>query len=400
MNYLNNKKILLIISGGIAAYKSLDLIRILKKNGSLVKTIMTKSSTKFITPLSVASLSQEKVYTELFNSESEAEMDHISLSRWADAIIIAPATANIISKIGSGLADDLATTVILASNKQIFIAPAMNVMMWEHKSNQNNIKQLKKFGYLLIGPIRGDMACGEYGLGKMTDPNLIYENLNNYFKNINYNKNLRAIVTAGPTIEAIDPVRYISNHSSGKQGYELARALSDNGFETTLISGPTNLDAPNNVKNIKVKSTDEMFDETLKNLPTDVAIFSAAVSDYKVVNYSKKKIKKNNDLILNLKKNKDILEYVSKHNSLRPKIVVGFAAETNDLEKYAKEKLKKKNCDWVIANDVNRDDIGFNSDMNEINIYYSNNINEKILKTYKSEIADEIVKRITKQLNS
>ena len=400
MNYLNNKKILLIISGGIAAYKSLDLIRILKKNGSLVKTIMTKSSTKFITPLSVASLSQEKVYTELFNSESEAEMDHISLSRWADAIIIAPATANIISKIGSGLADDLATTVILASNKQIFIAPAMNVMMWEHKSNQNNIKQLKKFGYLLIGPIRGDMACGEYGLGKMTDPNLIYENLNNYFKNINYNKNLRAIVTAGPTIEAIDPVRYISNHSSGKQGYELARALSDNGFETTLISGPTNLDAPNNVKNIKVKSTDEMFDETLKNLPTDVAIFSAAVSDYKVVNYIKKKIKKNNDLILNLKKNKDILEYVSKHNSLRPKIVVGFAAETNDLEKYAKEKLEKKNCDWVIANDVNRDDIGFNSDMNEINIYYSNNINEKILKTYKSEIADEIVKRITKQLNS
>lgn len=400
MNYLNNKKILLIISGGIAAYKSLDLIRILKKNGSLVKTIMTKSSTKFITPLSVASLSQEKVYTELFNSESEAEMDHISLSRWADAIIIAPATANIISKIGSGLADDLATTVILASNKQIFIAPAMNVMMWEHKSNQNNIKQLKKFGYLLIGPIRGDMACGEYGRGKMTDPNLIYENLNNYFKNINYNKNLRAIVTAGPTIEAIDPVRYISNHSSGKQGYELARALSDNGFETTLISGPTNLDAPNNVKNIKVKSADEMFDETLKNLPTDVAIFSAAVSDYKVVNYSKKKIKKNNDLILNLKKNKDILEYVSKHNSLRPKIVVGFAAETNDLEKYAKEKLEKKNCDWVIANDVNRDDIGFNSDMNEINIYYSNNINEKILKTYKSEIADEIVKRITKQLNS
>ena len=400
MNYLNNKKILLIISGGIAAYKSLDLIRILKKNGSLVKTIMTKSSTKFITPLSVASLSQEKVYTELFNSESEAEMDHISLSRWADAIIIAPATANIISKIGSGLADDLATTVILASNKQIFIAPAMNVMMWEHKSNQNNIKQLKKFGYLLIGPIRGDMACGEYGLGKMTDPNLIYENLNNYFKNINYNKNLRAIVTAGPTIEAIDPVRYISNHSSGKQGYELARALSDNGFETTLISGPTNLDAPNNVKNIKVKSTDEMFDETLKNLHTDVAIFSAAVSDYKVVNYSKKKIKKNNDLILNLKKNKDILEYVSKHNSLRPKIVVGFAAETNDLEKYAKEKLEKKNCDWVIANDVNRDDIGFNSDMNEINIYYSNNINEKILKTYKSEIADEIVKRITRQLNS
>ena len=400
MNYLNNKKILLIISGGIAAYKSLDLIRILKKNGSLVKTIMTKSSTKFITPLSVASLSQEKVYTELFNSESEAEMDHISLSRWADAIIIAPATANIISKIGSGLADDLATTVILASNKQIFIAPAMNVMMWEHKSNQNNIKQLKKFGYLLIGPIRGDMACGEYGLGKMTDPNLIYENLNNYFKNINYNKNLRAIVTAGPTIEAIDPVRYISNHSSGKQGYELARALSDNGFETTLISGPTNLDAPNNVKNIKVKSTDEMFDETLKNLPADVAIFSAAVSDYKVVNYSKKKIKKDNDLILNLKKNKDILEYVSKHNSLRPKIVVGFAAETNDLEKYAKEKLEKKNCDWVIANDVNRDDIGFNSDMNEINIYYSNNINEKILKTYKSEIADEIVKRITKQLNS
>ncbi len=400
MNYLNNKKILLIISGGIAAYKSLDLIRILKKNGSLVKTIMTKSSTKFITPLSVASLSQEKVYTELFNHENESEMDHISLSRWADTIIIAPATANIISKIGSGLADDLATTVILASNKKIFIAPAMNVMMWEHKSNQNNIKQLKKFGYLLIGPIRGDMACGEYGLGKMTDPNLIYENLNNYFKNINYNIKLKAIVTAGPTIEAIDPVRYISNHSSGKQGYELARALSDNGFETTLISGPTNLDAPRNVKSIKVKTTDEMFNETLKNLPTDVAIFSAAVSDYKVVNYSKKKLKKNNELFLNLKKNRDILEYVSKHNSLRPKIVVGFAAETNDLEKYAKEKLEKKNCDWVIANDVNRNDIGFNSDMNEINIFYNNNINEKIFKTSKSEIADEIVKRITKQLNS
>ena len=399
MNNLNNKKILLIICGGIAAYKSLEIIRILKKNGVTIKTILTKSGAEFVTPLSISSLSQSKVYQDLFNIEDESEMDHISLSRWADLILIAPATANTISKLSNGNSDNLASTVALASNKKIFIAPAMNVRMWEHESTKQNINKLKSYNYRLIGPEIGDMACGEYGEGKMSEPIKIVNELENYFKSLKKNNKLKAIVTAGPTNEYIDPVRFITNKSSGKQGYEIAKSLSNKGFDTTLISGPTNLKINDDINLIKVETAEEMFQATLKNLPADVAIFSAAVSDYKVKNASEEKIKKVDSLNLNLEKSVDILNYISNHNSLRPKLVIGFAAETNNLEKYANEKLNEKNCDWIIANDISNKKIGFDSDFNEVSIFYKDNIAEKLSYKLKSEISDQLVKRIVNHLN-
>ena len=399
MNKLNNKKVLLIICGGIAAYKSLELIRILRKNNNKIKTVLTKSGKEFVTPLSITSLSNEKVYTDIFDYKNESEIDHISLSRWADVILIAPATANTISKISNGLADDLASTLVLASNKKIFIAPAMNVRMWEHKTNKENIKRLNEFGYRFIGPEIGDMACGEYGEGKMSEPEKIFDSLDKYFKNIEDNKRKKVLVTAGPTRENIDPVRFISNYSSGKQGYEIARAFSENGFETTLITGPTNLKIPENVRSIEVISGDQMLNETIKNLPVDIAVFTAAVSDFKIKRYSGNKIKKTENLELSLEKNIDILSYVSKHNSLRPKIVIGFSAETNDLEINSLKKLNSKNCDWIVANDVSKKDIGFNADDNEVSIFYKNKSSEKISKMNKSLIANELVKRVTQEFN-
>ena len=399
MKNLNGKKILLIICGGIAAYKSLEVIRLLKKNGSSVKTILTNNAKNFITPLSVASLSQEKVYTDLFNSDNESEMDHISLSRWSDLILIVPATANTISKISYGLSDDLASTVVFASDKKVFIAPAMNVRMWEHQSNKENLKKLIDFGHEIIGPEIGEMACGEYGIGKMSEPETIINHINDYFKKLENNKKFKALVTAGPTHEYIDPVRFISNKSSGKQGYEIARSLSENGFDTTLISGPTNLNQIKGVNLIKVKSADEMLEATLNNLPTDVAIFSAAVADFKVKNKEKEKIKKNKISELSLEKNTDILGHISNHNSLRPKLVVGFAAETNSLKNNSLKKLSEKNCDWIIANDISKNDIGFESDFNKVSIFYKNNSEENLPKMRKSSLANEIVNRIISQLN-
>jgi len=399
MNYFENKKILLIICGGISAYKSLELIRLFKKNGARVKTILTKNAKEFVTPLSVSSLSQEKVYDDIFSAENEAEMDHISLSRWADAVLVAPITANTISKVASGNAEDLASTVLLASNKQIFLAPAMNVRMWEHPSTKENILKLKSFGYKIIGPEIGDMACGEYGEGKMTEPNEIVNTLKNYFSNLDKNKKLKALVTAGPTNEYIDPVRFITNKSSGKQGYEIAKCLRDNGFDTTLISGKTSIKPLDGVNFVSVETAEEMFKESLNNLPTDVAIFSAAVSDFKVKNYKSKKIKKNEEFNLELEKNIDILNHISNHNSLRPKITIGFAAETNNLSTNAKEKLNEKNCDWVIANDVSDQTIGFGSDFNKISIFYKDKPEENFEKMSKSLVAEEIVKRIIQQIN-
>ncbi len=401
MNNIDKKKILLIICGGISAYKSLEVIRLLKKRGATVKTILTKSAKEFVTPLSVASLSQEKVYDDLFNAENEKEMDHISLSRWSDLILVAPATANTISKLSVGASDDLASTVILASNKDIFLTPAMNVRMWEHHLTQENLNKLKKYGYKLIGPEIGDMACGEFGEGKMTEPNEIIKQIEAYFANFNKNKKFKALVTAGPTHEYIDPVRFISNKSSGKQGFELAKALSKNGFETTLISGPTNLKINNDINLIQVETAEEMFKSTQNNLPVDVAIFSAAVADFKIKEQKKEKIKKKNNLNLNLEKNVDILNYVSNHNSLRPKLVIGFAAETNNIEENSRIKLMEKNCDWIIANDISNKSIGFDSDFNEVTILYKNKkINdEKLYMKKKSEIADEIVNRVVSQLN-
>ena len=399
MKNLKDKKILYIICGGISAYKSLETIRLFKKNGAQIKTILTNSAKEFITPLSVASLSQGKVYSDLFSVENETEMDHIALSRWADVILIAPATANTISKLAQGTTDDLASTVVLASNKEIYLAPAMNVRMWEHQSTKQNLKKLVSYGYKLIGPEIGEMACGEYGEGKMSEPNKISNEINNYFLNLKNSKKLKALVTAGPTNEYIDPVRFITNKSSGKQGYEIAKSLSKKGFDTTLISGPTNLKIDDDVKLIEVETADEMFLETQKNLPADVAVFSAAVADFKINKKYKYKMKKQDSLNLNLEKNVDILSYVSNHNSMRPELVIGFAAETDNVENNAETKLNNKNCDWIIANDVSNKKIGFNSDFNEVTIHYNDKNKEKLSYKKKSEISDEIVDRIINQLN-
>ena len=401
MKNIDNKKILLIICGGISAYKSLEIIRLLKKRGATVKTILTKSAKEFVTPLSVASLSQEKVYDDLFSAENESEMDHISLSRWSDLILVAPATANTISKLSKGSSDDLASTVMLASDKDIFLAPAMNVRMWEHPSTKENLNKLKKYSYKIIGPEIGDMACGEFGEGKMTEPNEIIRQIESYFLNLNKNKKFKALVTAGPTYEYIDPVRFITNKSSGKQGFELAKALSKKGFETTLISGPTNLKINNDINLIQVETADEMFKATQNNLPTDVAIFSAAVADFKIKKKKREKIKKIDYVNLNLEENIDILNYVSNHNSLRPKLVIGFAAETHNIEENSKKKLMEKNCDWIIANDVSNKSIGFDSDFNEVTILYKDKKidDEKLYMKKKSEIADEIIDRVVSQLN-
>ena len=401
MNNLLEKKILLIICGGISAYKSLELIRLLKKKGAKVKTILTESAKEFVTPLSVVSLSQDKVYDDLFNSENEAEMDHISLSRWSDIILVAPITANTISKLSNGLSNDLASTVILASDKDVFLTPAMNVRMWEHSSTKENLKKLESFNYKIIGPEIGDMACGEYGEGKMTDPDKIIKEIESYFLNLNKNKKFKALITAGPTHEYIDPVRFISNKSSGKQGFEIAKSLSRKGFETTLICGPNNLKISKNINLIKVETANQMFEAVKNSLPVDVAIFSAAVSDFKIKNKQEKKIKKEDFINLTLEKNVDILHYVSNHNSLRPKLVIGFAAETNDLKENAKKKLIEKNCDWIIANNVSDKSIGFYSELNEVEILYKDEKikNENLSKKKKSEISEEIIDRVINQLN-
>ncbi len=401
MKNLSNKKILLIICGGISAYKSLELIRLFKKNEAEIKTILTESAKKFVTPLSITSLSQNKVYEDLFSLENELEMDHIALSRWADVIVVAPTTANTISKLSKGSSEDLASTVIHASNKEIFLVPAMNVRMWEHQSTKENLKVLENYGYKIIGPVRGDMACGEYGEGKMSEPSEIADEINNYFFDQINNKKIKALVTAGPTNEYIDPVRFITNKSSGKQGYEIAKSLSKRGFDTTLISGPTNLKVDHKINLIKIETAEEMFKATQENLPADIAVFAAAVSDFKIDKKSNQKLKKTQNLNIYLKKNIDILSYISNHNSMRPKLVIGFAAETEDLEKNAISKLENKNCDWIIANDISKNNSGFNSDYNEVFIYYKNSKGkkEKLSLKRKSEISEEIVDRIVTHIN-
>ena len=344
-------------------------------------------------------MSQGKVYDDLFNVENESEMDHIALSRWADLILIEPATANTIAKLANGSSDDLASTVILASNKPIFLVPAMNVRMWEHPSTQKNLEIIKNYSYKIIGPEIGEMACGEYGNGKMTEPVDICNQINDYLFSINKNNKLKALVTAGPTKEYIDPVRFITNKSSGKQGYEIAKSLSRNGYRTILISGPTNLKIGDEIELIKVETAEQMFHETQKNLPVDVAIFTAAVSDFKVSKKDNIKIKKKDEITIKLEKNVDILNYVSNHNSMRPKLVIGFAAETNDLEDNAIKKLKNKNCDMIIANDVSNENIGFDSELNEVTIFYKDDKKEKLFTKNKSLISEEIVERVNKQLN-
>ena len=399
---LKNKKILIIVGGGIAAYKSLDLIRLLKKNDAEVKTILTKSGREFVTPLSLSTLTKSKTFENIFDSESEAEIDHIALSRWADIILVMPTTANFMSKLSLGKAEDLATTVLLAADKDIILVPAMNVRMWLHKATQSNLKILQDFGYLFIGPEKGEMACGEFGEGKMSSPRQIFAYLNNYFdkKNIVKKKNLKALVTAGPTREYIDPIRYISNESSGKQGYEIAIALNKLGIKTTLITGPSKLASPKGVKVKKIISADEMLVEVKKTLPVDLAICTAAVVDVKPIEKSKNKIKKDkfNFKSINFIKNNDILNFLSKNNKNRPQIVAGFSAETESVIKNSTQKMKNKNCDLIFANDVSKKEIGFNSDFNKVSMIDQKG-NIKILpKNKKSFIANKIAQILLDKL--
>ena len=390
------KKILLIITGGIAAYKILDLIRSFVSQNIEVKTILTKTAEEFVTPLSISSLSKNKVYRNQFDINEEAEMDHIALSRWADLILIAPATANIIENIANGSANDFINTIILASNKKTFLAPAMNVKMWENEATQINITKLESRNFILIGPSIGQLACGEYGEGRMASINEIELTIKNHF---NKNKKLKALVTAGPTREYIDPVRYISNESSGLQGYQLAKKMNDAGIQTKLILGPSKIKVDQAIDIVRVTTANEMLEAVKENLPVDIAIFAAAVADFRT-NQKDFKIKKNNDdFSIKLHENKDILKFVSTHNSLRPKLVVGFAAETNDIIKFAKDKLEKKHCDWIIANDVSDKSIGFNSHNNEVSIIQKDNNIEKITKRDKAEVASILVKKILKKFS-
>ena len=399
---VKHRKILIIIGGGIAAYKSLDIIRLLKKNYNEVKVILTKSGKEFVTPLSINVLAKTKVFEDVFDKNTEAEIDHISLSRWADLIIVMPTTANFMTKLSAGKAEDLATTVILASNKDILLVPAMNVRMWVHKATQKNVKILQDYGYLFIGPEKGEMACGEYGEGKMSSPRQIVSYLEKYFnkRNLVKDKNLKALVTTGPTREYIDPVRFISNESSGKQGYEIAQALSRLGIKTTLISGALNLLEKKEIKMKKIVTADEMFLEVKKSLPVDIAVCAAAVSDFKPLKKSKSKIKKDQKLkSIDLEKNVDIAEYLGKTNKHRPKIVVGFAAETEYLKKNAIYKLKQKNCDLIVANDISKKDSGFNSDYNRVSIIDSSGNIKTLKRTKKSLVANTIVELILDKLS-
>ena len=395
---LQNKKILLVIGGGISAYKALDLIRLFIKNKIEVKTILTKSGKQFVTPLSITSLSNNKVFEDMFDVNNEKEIDHISLSRWADIIVVLPTTANMMTKLSAGKAEDLATTVILASNKDVILVPAMNVRMWLHKATQNNLKNLLDYGYKIIGPINGEMACGEYGEGKMSSPRQIFSYLNEYFKNKNLvkKKKISALVTAGPTREYIDPIRYISNESSGKQGYEIALALSKLGVDTTLIAGPTSLNYSKDIKVKKITTGEEMMVAVKKLLPVDIAVCAAAVSDFKPKHKSKHKIKKEKENFnsLDLEKNKDILEYLGKNNKLRPKVLIGFSAETENLIENSIRKLNHKYCDMIIANDVSKNETGFNVDYNKVAIIEKKGKIENLPKNKKSYVASKIAKKI------
>ncbi len=362
---LNDKKILLVISGGIAAYKGLELIRGLRKAGAHVQCILTKGGAEFITPLSVASLSENPVYTDLFSLKDETEMGHIRLSREADLIIVAPASANLISKLAQGVADDLASTTLLAADKQILFAPAMNQMMWGNAATQDNLATLRARGLIQIGPVSGEMACGETGLGRMVEAADILAAIDTYLRYANALKGKRAIVTAGPTYEPIDPVRFIGNRSSGKQGYAIARALSRAGADVTLISGPTALETPAHMKTIRVETAQEMLAATQSALPADIAVFTAAVSDWSPAQASSQKIKKTGDAppALTLKENPDILASIAQGKN-RPALVIGFAAETDNVLENARAKRVKKGCDWIIVNDVSDATIGFSGDNN------------------------------------
>ncbi len=364
---LQDKKLLLIIGGGIAAYKCLDLIRRLRERGVIIQAILTKGGLQFVTPLSVSSLIEDKVYQDLFSLTDEAEMGHIRLSRENDLILVAPATADLMAKMACGIADNLATTTLLAANKPIIIAPTMNSQMWANPATQHNLNTLKERGISVINPADGDLACGEVGTGRLAEVDDIVAEVEAFFLNKIDGplQGKKITITAGPTYEEIDPVRYIANRSSGKQGYAIATALAHEGADVTLISGPTNIEKPRGVNIIDVKSARDMMAATENTLPADALICVAAVADWHVKNANDQKIKKQgNDLpIIEFAENPDILKTISHHEN-RPKLVIGFAAETENVLDNAKSKLNKKGCDWILANDVSGTVMG--GDQNQI----------------------------------
>ncbi len=393
----NNLKILLIISGGIAAYKSLELIRIFKKNNIKVQVVLTKGGAQFVTPLSIAALSEEKVYQDLFSLKDETEMGHIQLSRKNDLILVAPASANIIAHVAAGIANDLATTIILAANKPVLFAPSMNVEMWNNSITKNNVQFLKNNNYKFVGPEPGDLACGEEGNGRMSEPENIKKYISSMFKKKKLN--IDVLVTAGPTFEAIDPVRFIGNRSSGKQGIAIAKAFSELGANVTLVLGPSSQTVPEYIRVINIETANDMLEalKTIKNI--DVAICAAAVSDWAIKNPSKNKIKKNNEKIprINFALNPDILAYISNKKKDRPKLVIGFAAETNNLINNAKDKLKSKKCDWIIANNVLEEPGVFGGDNNNITLITKDNI-ESWDKCSKTKVAKKLASKVIKEI--
>ena len=350
---LNGKKVLLIITGGIAAYKSLELVRKLKEKGADVIPVMTKAAENFVTPMSVSALAQEKVFNKLFDLTDEAEMGHIELSRSSDLIIVVPASADFIAKTATGQANDLASTLILATDTKVLMAPAMNVRMWENPLTQKNMKILRNNGVKFVGPDEGEMACGEFGFGRMAEADEILKEIEANFRDKKL-KGRHFLVTSGPTIEPIDPVRFIGNRSSGLQGGAIANELVESGAEVTFITGPVNLDPPHGSNIIRVETADEMYDAVHSSLPADAAVFAAAVADWKIKKTEQQKLKKQTGNLpdFDLTENKDILASVSKLKKNRPKIVMGFAAETENILENAKSKLMKKGCDFIVANDV------------------------------------------------
>lgn len=402
---LDGKHITLIISGGIAAYKALDLARRLKERGATVRGVLTKGGTEFITPLSVASLTGDKCYTDLFSLTDESEMGHIRLSREADLLLVAPASADIMAKMAHGLANDLASTILLATDKPVVLVPAMNVEMWMNKATQRNVEMLKADGITFIGPAEGEMACGEVGQGRMSEVADIIKGLEDFFA-----KKLKGsalggkhiVVTAGPTHEPIDPVRYIANRSSGKQGYAIASALTDFGAKVTLVSGPTSLEVPKGVSIKQVETAQEMYDAVMASLPADAAVCVAAVSDWRTSNPADHKMKKgeNGTPTLNFVENMDILATLSKLDSAeRPSLVVGFAAETENIIEHAQAKINRKGCDWIVANDVSSGTGVMGGDHNQVHIITASQ-SETWQRASKQEVARQIANKIAKELNN
>ena len=388
---------LLIIGGGIAAYKCLDLVRRVRERGGDVRCVLTRAAKEFVTPLSVASLSGEKVYDDLFSLTDEAEMGHIRLSREADLVVVAPATADLMAKMAQGHGDDLASTLLLATDKPVLIAPAMNPQMWGHAATRRNVATLTGDGVLMVGPERGEMACGEQGAGRMAEPLAIIAAIEGFFaKRTGALHGMRALVTSGPTHEAIDPVRYIANHSSGRQGHAIAAALAAAGAEVVLVTGPVAVPDPSGVQVRKVISARDMAVACEAALPVDVAVFAAAVADWRPTSVPDRKLKKEDGVEprLELTLNPDILATIANHETLRPRLVVGFAAETDDIVEYGSRKLARKGCDWLLANDVSPGTGVFGGERNTVVLLRRGQPPETWPTLSKIAVAERLVERI------